>query len=136
VRYLWNGDEASAEKDFVKAIALDPRNAEAHDDLGVIRARRGEHDRAIEHFSTTIRIDPSYHKAYHNLALVYYLVGREAQALMVVDAAIKLVPDDRNALLLKSQILGSLGHHEEAKRVKGDADFLPAGNWSERMPVK
>lgn len=135
VRYLWNGDEANAEQDFLKAIALDPRNAEAHDDLGVIRARRAEYDRAMEHFNIAIRVDPSYHKAYHNLALVYYLVDRESQALKAVDAALKLAPEDRNTLLLKSKILSALGRHDEAKRVKEDADFLPAGNWSERMPV-
>jgi len=136
VRYLWKGDEANAEKDLVQAIALDPRNAEAHDDLGVIRARRGEYDKAAEHFSTTIRIDPSYQKAYHNLAMVYYLVGREPLALTVVNKSVKLAPEDRNALLLKSTILESLGRHEEARHFREEAEFLPAGNWSERMPVQ
>jgi len=136
VRYLWKGDEANAEKDLVQAIALDPHNAEAHDDLGVIRARRGEYDKAAEHFTTTIRHDPTYQKAYHNLAMVHYLVGREQQALMAVNESVKLAPEDRNALLLKSKILESLGRHAEAKRIREEAEFLPAGNWSEQMPVQ
>jgi hypothetical protein len=68
--------------------------------------------------------------------MVYYLVGREQEALTSVGQAIKLVPEDRNALLLKSKILESLGRHKEAERVREEAEFLPAGNWSERMPVQ
>ena len=136
VRYLWKGDEANAEKDLAEAIALDPRNAEAHDDLGVIRARRGDYDKAAEHFNMTIRHDPTYQKAYHNLAMVYYLINREPQALTAVNVSLKLAPEDRNALLLKSKILESLGRHDEARRVREEAEFLPAGNWSEQMPVQ
>jgi tetratricopeptide (TPR) repeat protein len=136
VRYLWKGDETSAEKDFVEAISLDPHNAEAHDDLGVICARRGEYDKAMAHFSATIANDPSYKKAYHNLAMVYYLTDREQLGLETVDQAIKLAPEDRNTLLLKSKILESLGRHEEARRIRDDADFQPASNWSEQIPVQ
>lgn len=136
VRYLWKGDEANAEKDFTHAITLNPRNAEAHDDLGVIRARRGEYDMAAVHFNTTIRNDPSYQKAYHNLAMVYYLVDRLPQALAIAEESVRLAPENRNALLLKSKILESLGRHDEAKRASDAAEFLPAGNWSEQMPVQ
>jgi tetratricopeptide (TPR) repeat protein len=135
VRYLWKGDEANAEKDFIQAIALNPRNAEAHDDLGVIYARRGDYGKAAEHFSATIRIDSTYQKAYHNLAMVYFLTDHESQALTVVNEALQLVPEDRNTLMLKSNILDSLGRAEEARRTREEAEFLPAGNWSERMPV-
>jgi Flp pilus assembly protein TadD len=68
--------------------------------------------------------------------MVYYLVGREQQALTVVSEAVRLAPEDRNALLLKSKILESLGRHEEARHIREEAEFLPAGNWSERMPVQ
>jgi tetratricopeptide (TPR) repeat protein len=135
VRYLWKGDEASAEKDFVVAISLDPQNAEAHDDLGVICARRAEYDTATAHFTATIASDPSYKKAYHNLAMVYYITGREQQGLSTINEAIRLAPEDRNAVMLKSKILETLGHHDEARRTRNEADFLPDGNWSEQMPV-
>ena len=120
----------------MKAIALDPRNAEAHDDLGVIHARRGDHAQAIRHFSTTIKLDPSYQKAYHNLAMVYYLAGQDARALVVVDESLRLRPEDRNSLLLKGEILETLGRHPEARTVREEAEFLPDGNWSEQAPVQ
>lgn len=40
VRYIWNGQLIEAEKDLKRAIELNPVNAEAHDDLGVLLAQR------------------------------------------------------------------------------------------------
>ena len=42
VRYMWLQDFENAEKDLIKALVLEPENAEAHDDLGVIYARSGK----------------------------------------------------------------------------------------------
>lgn len=136
VRYLWKGDLDSAEKDFTRAIALDRRNAEAHDDLGVIHAQRGEYDRAEQHFLATVRSEPTYQKGYHNLALVYYITGRNGQALDVIDKVLKLVPEARDSLLLKGSILEALGRHKEARTLRDDAEFLPAGEKSSRMPIQ
>lgn len=133
VRYLWLGQRDRAEKDLRRAIELDPLNAEAHDDLGVIYAQRGDTRQAIEHFSATIRYDPSYQKAYHNLATVYFLTEQMEQALRTVDVSLSLSPDSRDSRILKSEILHGLGRFEEASELRADAEFLPEGNWSERL---
>lgn len=136
VRYLWIKDEKKAEKDFQRAIHLDPRNSEAHDDLGVIHARRGDYVGALKHFNAAIKYDPTYFKAFHNQAVVYYITGHDSLALDAVEQALSLVPDQRNSVLLKAKILKHLGQDAEAERVKSDAEFLPEGNWSERLPVR
>ena len=136
VRYLWLGDVPHARNDLEKAIALDPRNAEAHDDLGVVLARQGDMQRAIENFSATVRIDPSYQKGHHNLAMAYFIAGQDALALISVNNSLKLAPQARNSLLLKAQILKALGRTKEAQAIKEQAEFLPEGNWSERIPVQ
>lgn len=135
VRYLWIGDEANAEKDFNKAIELNPQNAEGHDDLGVIHARRGEHDVALRHFKATVSIDPTYYKGFHNQALVYYVTGQAELALASVDKALKLVPGERDSMLLKAEILEKLGRGKDAEQIREEAEFLPEGNWSEQMSV-
>lgn len=135
VRHLWNGELDLAERDLKRAIALDANNAEAHDDLGVILAQREDYARAAEHFRTTIKLEPRYQKAYHNLAFVYYLMDQEPQALKAVDAALAL-GEDRDSLLLKAVILEALGRAREAKAIKEQAEFLPEGNWSERAPIQ
>ncbi|NOZ09753.1 MAG: tetratricopeptide repeat protein [Gammaproteobacteria bacterium] len=136
VRYLWKGDREHAFRDLSKAVVLNPANAEAHDDLGVVYALREEPVKAIGHFSATIKLDPSYQKAYHNLAMAYFITDNAKAALPVVDQAISMRPNDRNALLLKAQILDSLGRSGEAKVVRDEAEFLPEGNWSERISIQ
>lgn len=135
VRHLWKKDLDGAEHDLRRAVELDPDNAEAHDDLGVVYAQRGDYARAMRHFSATVRLDPSYQKGYHNLAVTYYLVGLDTQALAAVNESLRLASENRNSLILKSEILKALGRLDEAKRVREDADFAPDGNWSEQVPL-
>lgn len=136
VRYLWIGDEDNAMRDLENALLLDPQNAEAHDDLGVIHARAGDYAKAEQHFGNTIRLEPSYEKAYHNLATVYYLTGRAAMALNMIDMALEMQPESRESLVLKSEILSTLGREEEAQALKDEAEYLPSINWTERLSVQ
>lgn len=136
VRYMWKQDYENAEKDLGKALELDPDNAEAHDDIGVVFAKKRAYLKAIEHFSATIRLDPGYQKGYHNLALSLFLTGQDEQALAMANQALTLNPDHKDAVLLKSNILEALGHHEEAARLKEDAEFLPETNWTESVPIQ
>ena len=121
---------------MTKAVVLDPKNAEAHDDLGVVYAQRAEYARAAKHFSTTIKLDPSYQKAYHNLAMVYYLTDQAPRALESVEQGLKLIPEHRGSLLLKAMILSALGRDAEAKSIRDYAELLPEDGWSERMAIQ
>lgn len=137
VRHLWAGDDAAAEQDLSKALALNPQNAEAHDDIGVVFARQQEYDRAIDHFTQTVTIDPTYLKGFHNLGMAYYLSGRDTLALFAVEQALSLNPNERNTLLLKVEILKAMGQADEAARLAEAVEFMPAsGDWSERVPVQ
>ena len=136
VRYLWLGDRLHAEHDLRKAVELDARNAEAHDDLGVVLAQQKSYKEAILHFQTAIKIDSSYQKAHHNLAMAYYLVGRDLLALQAVNGALALSPEARNSLLLKATILDALGQSQQAATIREQAEFLPEGNWSEQADVQ
>jgi tetratricopeptide (TPR) repeat protein len=136
VRRLWKGDFKNAEQDLRKAIQIKPDNAEANDDLGVILSRRKKYAQAIKHFTTTISADPSYQKGYHNLALVYQITGHHDEALQRINEAIALDPDNKNSLLLKSEILAAMGQTQAAAKVQEQAEFMSSGNWSERMQLK
>ncbi len=136
VRYLWIQEDRNAEKDLTRAVQLDAANAEAHDDLGVVHARRKDYAGALRHFTAAVKNDPTYFKAYHNQAMVYYITGQDILALAAVEQALALMPDQRNSLLLKADILHALGRDQEAAEIKDDAEFLPTGNWSERIKVQ
>lgn len=136
VRYLWLRKDDKAKRDLEKAVSLNPKNAEAHDDLGVVLARRRDYLRALKHFTATVSIDPTYAKGWHNLAMVYYIIGKDKLALDAVNSSLNLSPDQRNSLLLKANILKDLGQNAEAEKIKENAEFVPGGNWSERVPVE
>ncbi|VAW93821.1 hypothetical protein MNBD_GAMMA21-140 [hydrothermal vent metagenome] len=137
VRYIWLGDNENAFKDLSKAIELDPNNAEAHDDFGVVLAQQGNYSEAVKHFHATVSIDPTYQKGHHNLAMAYFVIEKDAQALSSVDESLRLAPDFRNSLILKSKILNALGRVSEAKELEEEAQFLPqSGDWTEHVPVQ
>ncbi len=52
---------------YTKSIELDPKDAHAHNDLGVELIQLGEFEKAAEQFNDTMRIDPNYFAARRNL---------------------------------------------------------------------
>ena len=64
-----------------------------------------------------------------------YLISQDERALGMVDQAIELNPNHKDAVMLKSLILQKLGRIEEAALLKEEAEFLPETNWSESVPV-
>ena len=136
VRYIWLSDLVKAKKDLQQAIKINPANAEAHDDLGVVYASEKNFEQALVHFNTVVKLDPSYQKGFHNLAMANFIVGKRQQALKNINTALAMSPNNKNSLLLKGEIIASLGMSNEARAITERAEFLPEGNWSERFSVK
>ena len=136
VRRIWAGKYNLAEEDLKTAISIDPENAEAYDDLGVMNARRGKYKKAQEHFKKVVDIDSSYSKGFHNLAMTYYILGDHSNSLVNINKALKLQPNDKNALLLKGETMLKLGMRKEAKVILDKAEFLPEGGWQERFSLQ
>ena len=136
VRYIWAGKLDLAKNDLLKAVELNNKNSEAHDDLGVLYAQNKDYNKAEKHFTLAIQYDPSYQKAYHNLSMIYLIKNSPAHALTMINKSLALDSDSRNSLILKSEILRALGKEKEADTIRNKAEFLPEGNWSERLLVK
>ena len=68
--------------------------------------------------------------------MAYYVLEMDIDALAAVNIALKLDPESRNSMLLKSEILKAMGRQDEALEAHDEAMFLPEGNWSERAPVR
>ena len=136
VRYIWHGKLDLAQHDLEKAVALDHTNSEAHDDLGVIYSQRKDFAAATNHFMAAIKHDPGYQKAYHNLATAYYINNEMALSLKMVNQSLRMLPHNRDSLMLKGLVLKSLGRNREASALIDEAEFLPDGNWSERFSLE
>lgn len=133
VRYIWMGNFRLAKKDLLKAIALNAGNAEAHDDVGVLFAQEKRYTKAIGHFQASIKSDPTYQKAFHNLSLAYYLTNKNRLAMRNINEALKLDPVSKNSTLLKVEILLRGDRNREAKNLAAKASLMKEPNWSEVM---
>lgn len=71
IRKYEEGDFIKASEAFVKAVSLDPRNAAARYNNGLVfLAVEDDPYRAAENFKGVIRIEPGWARAYHNLGVI------------------------------------------------------------------
>jgi tetratricopeptide (TPR) repeat protein len=75
------GDMDGAIEEFEKALAVDPKNVNVHNSLGVCHGVRGNLDLAIDAFETAIALDPEDVMATYNLGLAHLKQGNRDKAL-------------------------------------------------------
>ena len=63
VNYLKLDDREGAAADFETAIALEPRDAQAHYNLACVYALRGSDDEALEHLAAAVYLKPARYRA-------------------------------------------------------------------------
>ena len=75
-----------------KAVALDPRLAKAHFQLGVLYGDEGRYPDAISALEEAVRLEPSMAQAHYRLAQAYRRTGREELAAKALEAFERLQP--------------------------------------------
>jgi Flp pilus assembly protein TadD len=98
-------DEATAE--FEKAVELNPRLADAHNDLAIALASRGEFDQAFLHFAQALEINPDFPEAHCNLGSMLYAQGRVQEAQAQWREALRLKPNYALAMIQTAQALAA-----------------------------
>jgi arylsulfatase A-like enzyme/Flp pilus assembly protein TadD len=89
---MMDGDLAAARDALEAALSLDPRVAKAHNELGVIAARRGLGEEAIGHWRRAAELDPSDYQTLFNLGVTLRGLGRLAEARPYLEAYLKAAP--------------------------------------------
>ncbi len=74
------------------AIAIDPENPVAHNNLGLALEDRRRWDQAFEHYGTAVRLSPGYAAALYNRANMLSQRGKRAEALADYDRALRRDP--------------------------------------------
>lgn len=88
------GRYAQAIEEYEKAIAADPGNLEAYNNLGVLFKETGRVDLAADALQRALALDPKYEKALNNLGVVRYLKGQYEEAISLFKRAIIINPDN------------------------------------------
>jgi tetratricopeptide (TPR) repeat protein len=96
------------------SIAIEPRDARSHFNLGCTLEKLGDRDGAIPHFTAAIALSPAYTKAHNNLGSALASKGDFAGAEPHFRAALQLNPDHTAARLNLVRSLASQGKLAEA----------------------
>lgn len=64
-----------------QSLAIDPNSAQAHYMLGSILYQTGESAQALQEFTTTLKIDPSWHRSYLAMAHIYWDKNQPEKAM-------------------------------------------------------
>ena len=144
------GDLDTAMSYYQKAIELDPVNAAAYNDLGVIYDIKGFKDRARESYMKCLKIDPNYQSVYFNLANFYEEKGNLQEAANYWRKRIQLGdPNDpwtkkakerlQNIGIIAEDIGSELKREETAELIKSvtyEKDYLEDKTPIEQMAKK
>jgi len=118
------GNYAEAEKEFRKAIEMNPDLPEPHYNLGRLLFKQDRYEEAENALRESIKIDPEKADAHVILGLIFALRGRDSEAEQEFREVIRLSPDDPMAYEMLANILGCEGRHGEAAEMLEKASAL------------
>ena len=99
--YSLKGLKNETAKEYMKALELEPGNAELHNETGIILMETGNYDNALDHFMKAVELVPDDAKLRYNYAIALRKNNRTPEAIDQLKIAIKLDPSQtsfRNAL--------------------------------------
>ena len=100
---LKSGDLDRAERNFKRVLAIDPRNAGAYANLGVIHMRRKEWPQALDSLHQAEKLSPRQPGIRLNIGLAYYRQADYRHAIPPFESVVKDVPDSLQGRYLLGQ---------------------------------
>ncbi|WPL18579.1 TPR repeat-containing protein YrrB [Thiorhodovibrio winogradskyi] len=112
---LHGGQQAQAITALERAIALDDRDADAHNLLGCALTNTGQHQQARDALDKAIALQPERASFFHNRGHVSDLLARKEDAEAYYQRALALQPDYTPAWLSLGALYNEIGRYREAE---------------------
>ncbi len=109
--------------DYQAGLAIVPNDVDLIVSLSNVKMRAGLFQEAYDDLSRALKIEPRNARSLRMFAQLHEGMGRQAKALELYSAALKIKSDEPYALLARSEIFAQLGKYPDALR---DADTLVA----------
>jgi Flp pilus assembly protein TadD len=123
--FIYDWDWDGAEREFRRAIDLDPGYATAHQWYAFCLAAQGRLDESLVESHTALELDPASVSVRRSLAHVYYYARRYDQAVRHIEHAIAQDPTAGENYRLLGLFLALEERFDEAERVLRDALDAP-----------
>jgi len=107
----WN----DRERLWTDVLRVNPTNARAWSDLGLLRFEAGDRAAARDHFRRALRLEPGLSRAAANLMALLEGDGELAGALAIGETALATRPDDPLLLSYRGRLLLRTGRADEAR---------------------
>jgi tetratricopeptide (TPR) repeat protein len=120
-----------ARQEFLKEIAIDPSNADAHYILGELARRDEKCDDALPQFSEAIKADSNFAQAYLGTGLCLVSLKKYEEAIPPLRIAERLTPGNPEVHHTLATALQRSGHKEEAEKEFAIHRGLTSGQGSE-----
>jgi TolB-like protein/Tfp pilus assembly protein PilF len=114
VKMQYEFDWVGAERELLKAIALNGDNAAAHYRLGMLRGFSGRFDEALAEMKIARELEPLWAAAAANQAFLLVLAGRYEEGEAEARRAIEIDPDYWHAHSVLGRALLGQGRYDEA----------------------
>ena len=124
--FIYDWDWEGADREFRRAIELNPRYASAHQWFAFLLAARGQHDAALLEGHTALELDPASVSIRRGVGWLYYYARRYDQARDHLARAIEMNPMAVESHRILAVTLAQQGEVRDAERVLREALTLPA----------
>jgi glycosyltransferase involved in cell wall biosynthesis/Flp pilus assembly protein TadD/SAM-dependent methyltransferase len=100
-----------------RALDMEPKNAEFHNDIGALYYNIGNVDKASENFERATELDDTYLDAWKNLADIHIAAGQISEVERLYNEILVRHPDDLDTVLKMGELLISMGNKREAEQL-------------------
>lgn len=113
-QFYYDWDFASAERTYRRALEAAPSDGQAKEYLALLLAALGRVDEAVEFGEEAVRVEPLVSMRLTTLGTLYYYQRNYARASEMMEASLKIAPENPLAYFMLGRILAAEGQYDRA----------------------